>query len=129
MGGGGGGLLTARRRQQVQTSCGYGVPLLALEPAPDDAAAPKPCLVDRQTILTAGAHMVASGRLGEHQATFNARSLDGLPGLASAAPRGPREALRRAVAAARRHGRDACLLLAGVVLGIAAVSAGRVAAA
>lgn len=112
---------------QVQTSCGFGVPLLSMS-AGDDETPPKPCLIDRPTILKMGAHAVSAGKLAEFQATYNGYSLDGLPGLSSAAAARRSKAgavwyAATAAAQAWAPPRDVCVLLAGVVLGVAATVA------
>jgi len=109
----------------VQTSCGYGVPLLSIEPR-DDETTPKPCLTDRPALLNWGTHVASSGKLAEYQANNNVRSLDGLRGLTSASTRSNVETFRLAAAAAVRAWlpeRDACMLLAGVVVGVVATVA------
>lgn len=61
----------------VQTSCGYGVPQLALE-------ADKPVLVDRPTMDKWSAFQIRKKTLDSFRTEYNARSIDGLPGLRSA---------------------------------------------
>ncbi|EEH18550.2 hypothetical protein PABG_07610 [Paracoccidioides brasiliensis Pb03] len=65
---------------QVQTSCGYGVPRLALSTDPDSNA-PRPCLCDRDTMAQWTANKIASNKLHAWQAEMNSHSIDGLPGL------------------------------------------------
>ncbi|KAJ5966298.1 hypothetical protein N7481_013012, partial [Penicillium waksmanii] len=68
---------------KVQTSCGYGVPLLALD-TDSETDESKPYLKDRETLSRYAAKMVSSGKTQEYQQECNNRSLDGLPGLQSA---------------------------------------------
>ncbi|KAF3481459.1 pyridoxamine phosphate oxidase family protein [Arthroderma uncinatum] len=67
----------------VQTSCGYGVPRLALQ---TDAAtgAVKPYLQDRETLVAWGEKKDGTKELLEAQCKWNLESLDGLPGLRTA---------------------------------------------
>lgn len=68
---------------QVQTSCGFGVPQLALAVDPETHE-PKPYLKDRETLGHFASKVVEKGQLRSYQQEWNARSLDGLPGLWSA---------------------------------------------
>ncbi|GIJ92085.1 hypothetical protein Asppvi_011060 [Aspergillus pseudoviridinutans] len=68
---------------KVQTSCGYGVPQLALKPDPETHE-PKPYLKDRETLGHFASKTVEKGQLRSYQQQWNANSLDGLPGLWSA---------------------------------------------
>ncbi|KAK2880692.1 hypothetical protein FQN49_000461 [Arthroderma sp. PD_2] len=67
----------------VQTSCGYGVPRLALH---TDAATGevKPYLQDRETISEWGEKKSVKNELFKYQREWNAESLDGLPGMRTA---------------------------------------------
>ncbi|KZN84853.1 hypothetical protein EN45_090130 [Penicillium chrysogenum] len=67
---------------KVQTSCGYGVPLLTLTDDPETE--PSPYLKDRQTLGHFAAKTVSAGQIHKYQQEWNSRSLDGLPGLRSA---------------------------------------------
>lgn len=74
---------------KVQTSCGYGVPLLSASPssppspsaANGESAATVPELKDRDTLGHWASKMVAKDELRQYQKRSNAYSLDGLPGL------------------------------------------------
>ncbi|THC91347.1 hypothetical protein EYZ11_009185 [Aspergillus tanneri] len=70
-------------RITVQTSCGFGVPLLALTIDPETNT-PKPYLKDRETLGHWAGKRVAAGQLHSYQKENNNSSLDGLPGLKSA---------------------------------------------
>ncbi len=69
---------------QVQTSCGFGVPLLGRAPDADGGEETKPVLLDRDTMGRWARKKIETDSLGEYQAEKNARSLDGCPGLRSA---------------------------------------------
>ncbi|KAB8271595.1 hypothetical protein BDV30DRAFT_228070 [Aspergillus minisclerotigenes] len=68
---------------KVQTSCGYGVPQLALthDPETDEV---KPYLKDRETMGYWAGKKVSAGQMRAYQQECNSSSLDGLPGLHSA---------------------------------------------
>ena len=71
---------------KCQTSCGFGVPLLASQPTPTDTSDPaegpfKPVLKDRETMGHWASKMIDKDALQSYQAEWNADSLDGLPGL------------------------------------------------
>ncbi|KKZ65220.1 hypothetical protein EMCG_08928 [[Emmonsia] crescens] len=68
---------------QVQTSCGYGVPRLALTTDPTTNT-PKPYLQDRETMGHWASTKIAKNELHAYHALMNADSLDGLPGLRAA---------------------------------------------
>ncbi|PGH14533.1 hypothetical protein AJ79_03026 [Helicocarpus griseus UAMH5409] len=68
---------------KVQTSCGYGVPRLALTTDPGTQT-PKPYLQDRETMGHWAATKISKNQLHAYQADMNADSLDGLPGLKAA---------------------------------------------
>ncbi|MCJ1473292.1 hypothetical protein MMC13_001943 [Lambiella insularis] len=59
---------------QVQTSCGWGVPLMGSEEG-------RSALKNRPTMSSFAAKFKESGKLQGYQAAKNAASLDGLPGL------------------------------------------------
>src|SRR5690349_18464653 len=69
---------------QVQTSCGFAVPFLAMKADPDDPTKQIPYLEDRDTLGHWAGKQVSSGTLHDYQSRNNARSLDGLPGLRAA---------------------------------------------
>ncbi|CAG8907231.1 unnamed protein product [Penicillium egyptiacum] len=68
---------------KVQTSCGYGVPLLTLTNDPETDKS-SPYLQDRQTLGHFATKKVSAGQMQKYQQEWNSRSLDGLPGLRSA---------------------------------------------
>ncbi|EEQ89539.1 hypothetical protein RJZ56_007457 [Blastomyces dermatitidis] len=68
---------------KVQTSCGYGVPRLALTTDPTTNA-PKPYLQDRETMGHWASNKIAKNELHAYQVKMNSDSLDGLPGLRAA---------------------------------------------
>ncbi|KAL2869179.1 uncharacterized protein BJX67DRAFT_370847 [Aspergillus lucknowensis] len=68
---------------KVQTSCGYGVPLLSLT-FDSETNQPKPYLKDRETLGYWAGKQVEAGTVREYQSEWNSRSLDGLPGLRTA---------------------------------------------
>ncbi|KAK2735613.1 hypothetical protein FQN55_002197 [Onygenales sp. PD_40] len=68
---------------KVQTSCGYGVPRLALTTDPSTHQ-PRPYLQDRETLGHWASQKIASNKLHEYQHEVNYDSLDGLPGLRAA---------------------------------------------
>jgi hypothetical protein len=52
-----------------------------LKPDPEDPSKQMPYLEDRQTLGHWGGKQIAAGTINEYRSKFNARSLDGLPGL------------------------------------------------
>ncbi|EFR03723.1 pyridoxamine phosphate oxidase [Nannizzia gypsea CBS 118893] len=68
---------------QVQTSCGYGVPFLAVRTDAETGAV-KPYLQDRDTLVDWGVKHAEKKQLAKYQNAWNAESLDGLPGLRAA---------------------------------------------
>ncbi|EFE32600.1 uncharacterized protein ARB_00425 [Trichophyton benhamiae CBS 112371] len=68
---------------QVQTSCGYGVPLLALRTDAETGAV-KPYLQDRDTLVDWAEKQAEKKQLSKYMNAWNAESLDGLPGLRAA---------------------------------------------
>ncbi|OJD22523.1 hypothetical protein ACJ73_06131 [Blastomyces percursus] len=68
---------------KVQTSCGYGVPRLALTTDPTTNA-PTPYLQDRETMGHWASNKIAKNELHAYQVKMNSDSLDGLPGLRAA---------------------------------------------
>ncbi|PLB40483.1 uncharacterized protein BDW47DRAFT_88300 [Aspergillus candidus] len=68
---------------KVQTSCGFGVPRLALTVDPDTDK-PTPTLATRDTWLKEAERLNRVGKLEGYRAEWNTQSLDGLPGLESA---------------------------------------------
>lgn len=75
---------------QVQTSCGYAVPLLALTTEDGssngngDEPKPKPHLKTRRTLQNSIRKKAEQGQLQAYHEQWNQKSLDGLPGLQSA---------------------------------------------
>jgi len=69
---------------KVQTSCGYGVPYLALRPDAKDPSKMEPYLHDRDTLGHWAGKQVSAGTLQAYQRDNNNVSLDGLPGLRAA---------------------------------------------
>ncbi|KAL1953656.1 hypothetical protein VTO42DRAFT_2405 [Malbranchea cinnamomea] len=76
----------------AQTSCGYGVPRLAITTDPTTQE-PKPYLQDRQTLAQWAHTKDATDGLETYRQANNAESLDGLPGLRTALRRQGRGAL------------------------------------
>ncbi|KAI1987594.1 hypothetical protein LOZ53_004286 [Ophidiomyces ophidiicola] len=70
-------------RAVVQTSCGYGVPRLALTTNPKTNE-PTPYLQDRSTLGHWASVAVSKNEMHDYQRDNNYDSLDGLPGLKSA---------------------------------------------
>lgn len=69
---------------QVQTSCGFAVPILATRPDPQDPLKQEPYFQDRDTLGHWAGKQISAGTLQEYQAKNNNSSLDGLPGLRAA---------------------------------------------
>ena len=67
--------------KQVQTSCGYAVPYLALKTDPEDEMKQLPYLEDRQTLGHWANKQIDKDVMNDYRAGMNSRSLDGLPGL------------------------------------------------
>ncbi|KAE8375060.1 hypothetical protein BDV26DRAFT_268722 [Aspergillus bertholletiae] len=68
---------------KVQTSCGFGVPQLALTRDPETNEV-KPYLKDRETMGHWAGKKVSADKMRAYQQEWNVSSLDGLPGLHSA---------------------------------------------
>ncbi|EGD99678.1 pyridoxamine phosphate oxidase [Trichophyton tonsurans CBS 112818] len=68
---------------QVQTSCGYGVPLLALRTDAETGTV-TPYLQDRDTLVDWAEKKAEKKQLSKYMNAWNAESLDGLPGLRAA---------------------------------------------
>ena len=72
---------------QVQSSCGFGVPRLPdSKSASDDVAefpifGPQEKVGDRNTIIQAMDYLAGKNKTRDYQAEWNAKSLDGLPGM------------------------------------------------
>lgn len=103
---------------KVQTSCGYGVPVLAV--ASDAAEA---CFEGRKTLSNWATTKIAKGELQEYHRANNTHSLDGIPGMKSAR-RTSGETLQvigNLKAWLRRITKCPDALLTGMALGVAAV--------
>lgn len=124
---------------QVQTSCGFGVPLLTTTTTttaapvshPKQNAGPetatKPILLDRDTMGHWARRKIETDSLLEYRANNNASSLDGCPGLRSAMrERGDWVALTLLKARVRRIGGQREAVVVGVVMGVLAVLCGQV---
>lgn len=120
---------------QVQSSCGYGVPLLTTTtPAPvsdpksaSSETATKPILLDRDTMGHWARRKIETDSLLEYRANNNASSLDGCPGLRSAMrERGDWVGLTLLKARVRRLGGQREAVVVGVVMGVLAVLCGQV---
>ena len=71
----------------MQTSCGFGVPLLSAGPKSGDADSSKeliPILEDRDTMGHWSRNKIEKNELLEWQAYYNSSSIDGCPGMRSA---------------------------------------------
>jgi len=103
---------------KVQTSCGYGVPMLAVSPPVDKNSAATPYFEERKTITDWTTKQVAKNGIEDYQAQNNFRSLDGLPGLKAARrKRGERMWVGDIQAWTRRVFRTKDVLLIGIVIG------------
>ena len=71
-------------QRQVQTSCGFGVPLLRMREDPSDPEKSKPYLQDRETMGHWASKKMEKGELEEYQRDWNYDSLDGLTGMRAA---------------------------------------------
>jgi hypothetical protein len=70
---------------QVQTSCGFGVPILEAAPHPEgNGEKAKPFFKDRKTMTNWAENQLSKNRMTEYQAEWNSSSLDGLPGMRAA---------------------------------------------
>lgn len=110
----------------MQTSCGFGVPLLTTAPNSfEDAKTTgemKPVLLDRDTMGHWSHRKVETDTLLEWQAEYNSSSLDGCPGMRSAMRgRGERVWVSLLQARMRRIGKQREAVLVGVVIGVALV--------
>lgn len=106
----------------MQTSCGFGVPLLTTAPTSEDVESgeTKPILLDRDTMGHWSHRKVETNTLLDWQAEYNSSSLDGCPGMRSAMrDHRDRVWLTLMKARMRRIGAQSEAVLVGVVLGIA----------
>jgi hypothetical protein len=69
---------------KVQTSCGFGVPRLALSPSLDSEKALETAFEDRETLGHWASKKVEKDEMQTYQMEWNAKSLDGLNGLKAA---------------------------------------------
>ncbi len=107
---------------QVQSSCGFGVPLLSTAPTPEEAGCGevKPVLLDRDTMGHWSHHKVETNTLLDYQAEMNSRSLDGYPGMRSAMrDRGEKVWFMVLKARMRRLGTEREAILVGIFIGVA----------
>lgn len=84
----------------MQTSCGYGVPLLSVSPSlrdGDRSVHVQAYLEDRKTMGHWASKKVEKNELQAYQRDMNAYSLDGLPGLLAARRDRGQETLQRAL--------------------------------
>lgn len=106
---------------KVQTSCGFGVPLLTTAPTSEDdkSGEMKPVLLDRDTMGHWSHRKVETNTLLEWQAEYNSSSLDGCPGMRSAMrDHKDRVWLTLIKARMRRVGTQREAILVGIVLGM-----------
>jgi len=68
----------------VQTSCGFGVPILAVMPPVNGEDGATPFFEERKTLSDWASKQVKRDGIEDYQAENNFRSLDGLPGLKAA---------------------------------------------
>lgn len=107
---------------QVQTSCGFGVPLLTTAPTSEegDTVETKPVLLDRDTMGHWSHRKVETNTLLDYQAENNSSSLDGCPGMRSAMrDHGERVWLALMKARIRKIGTQREAVLVGIFLGMA----------
>ena len=71
------------RGQKVQTSCGYGVPLIAVGEGQGDGQT-KAVFEDRKTLVEWATKVIDAGNMPAYIGNNNSRSLDGLPGMKTA---------------------------------------------
>jgi len=101
---------------KVQTSCGFGVPLLALKPDAEKPGEVKPYLQDRETMRHWAGKKIEKGELGLYQQEWNYDSLDGLAGLRAARrSRGERMWIGDARNWLRRHSRGVEMVLVALL--------------
>lgn len=108
---------------QVQTSCGFGVPLLTTAtPSSEDPEANKglePVLLDRDTLGHWSRKKIEHNQLLDYQAENNSGSLDGCPGMRAAMrDHGDIVWLTLARAKIRRIAAQKETLIVGIALGM-----------
>lgn len=114
---------------KVQTSCGFGVPLLTTAPTSEGTTSgeTEPILLDRDTMGHWSHRKVETNTLLDYQAEYNSSSLDGCPGMRSAMrDRGDRVWVMLLKARIRRIGTQTEAVLAGIVLGVALLAFAQV---
>lgn len=108
---------------QVQTSCGFGVPLLTAASLTCEGAgfeATKPVLLDRDTMGHWSHRKVETNTLLDWQKEYNSSSLDGCAGMRSAMrDQGSMVWFALLKARMRRIGMQREAVMVGVVLGLA----------
>lgn len=108
---------------QVQTSCGFGVPLLTTAPDTEDPESQKvmkPVLLDRDTMGHWSRKKIEKNELLQYQAHCNSSSIDGCPGMRTAMrDHGDTLWLSFAKARLRRILGEKDALLVGIVFGAA----------
>ena len=108
---------------KVQTSCGFGVPMLAGGPMPEGGEpekVPMPELKDRATLGHWASNKIRKGELQQYQAASNAHNLDGFGGMRAAArDRGERLWLVRRKDQVRRIAGQSEAVIVGLVMGVA----------
>lgn len=106
---------------QVQTSCGFGVPLLSSAPINGDLASVdvKPVLKDRETLGHWASVKIEKNQLHAYQKEWNANSLDGLTGMRVARrDAGERLWATETIAHLRRIAAQKEALLIGIGVGV-----------
>lgn len=109
------------QKLQVQTSCGFAVPLLSSASVNGDPASidEEPVLKDRETLGHWASFKIEKDKLQEYQRDMNADSLDGLPGLRVARrDAGERPWMTETIAHVRRIAAQKEALLVGVGIGV-----------
>lgn len=111
----------------MQTSCGFGVPLLTTTSEDAFSGETKPVLLDRDTMGHWAHRKVETNTLLDYQAENNSYSLDGCPGMRSAMrDHGERVWLTLLMARARRIRTQREAILVGIVFGIALLLSAQV---
>lgn len=109
--------------RKVQTSCGFGVPLLTTAPSSEDEKSgdeTKPVLIDRDTMGHWAHRKIETNSLLEYQAHNNSSSLDGCPGMRSAMrDQGDVVWFKLAKARIKRMARQTDAVFFGIVVGMA----------
>ena len=106
----------------MQSSCGFGVPILTTAPSEEEAGwgEVRPVLLDRDTMGHWSHRKVETNTLLDYQAEMNSRSLDGCPGMRSAMrDRGEQVWFMVLKARMRRLGTEREAILVGIFIGVA----------